>query len=308
MRIAILCNDRMALPALKYLIHSKQVVAIGMSDRITETQQLIRSWCGPENLPFRSFSKKEFVSSLLAWLNEYQPDVVFVKTFPYLIPSEALAFPAYGFINFHYAPLPAWRGSNPLFWMLRNGVKTGGVTVHEMSSRYDEGPILLEQPVPIGHNINFGILNTQLAHAGLHLTMQLVNNFSAVFQQRKKQDHSKAGWYDQPKAADLFINWETMDAADVLALVRACNPWNKGAATRWKDWTFGISYASMGDHVAVDISPGTILSIDAGAGFTIVSRDHRAVVAEVVYCEEGYFPGYCLSAFGLQKNDQLVSG
>lgn len=307
MRIAILCSDRLALPALDYLIHTGQAIAIGMPARITETQHIIHSRCRQEKIPLRLFSKQRFTSDLIAWLNEHQPDVVFVKTFPYLIPPEALRMPAYGFINFHYAPLPAWRGANPLFWMLRNGEKTGGITVHEMDSRYDEGPILLEQQVPIGHNINFGILYTQLAHAGLHLTIQLVNNFTAAFQQRKAQDHSKAGWYDHPKDADLFISWQTMDAADILALVRACNPWNKGAATRWKDWTFGITYASMADHGPADVKPGTILSIDAGAGLTILSKDHKAVVAEVVYCEEGYYPGYCLSAFGLQKNDQFTS-
>jgi methionyl-tRNA formyltransferase len=191
--------------------------------------------------------------------------------------------------------------------MLRNGEKAGGITVHEMSSRYDEGSILLEQPVPMGHNINFGILITQLAHAGLQLTIQLVNNFPAIVQQQKKQDHSKAGWYDHPKASDLFIDWQTMNAAEILSLVKACNPWNKGAATRWKGWTFGITYASVGEQVPENINPGTILSLDPGAGFTIASKDHKAVVAEVVYCEEGYYPGYCLSAFGLQKDDILLT-
>jgi methionyl-tRNA formyltransferase len=307
MRIAILCNDRLALPGLEYLIHTKQAVAIGMPTRVSETQRLVHSRCKQAKIPFQLFGKKDLAPAIIAWLIEHRPDVVFVKTFPYLIPPEVLSLPVYGFINFHYAPLPEWRGPNPLFWMLRNDEKTGGVTVHEMSSGYDEGPILLEQPVPIGHNINFGILNTQLAHAGLQLTIQLVNDFATVLQHRKKQDHSKAGWYDHPKETDLFIDWQTMTAAEILALVKACNPWNKGAATRWKGWTFGITYASVGELLAGSIYPGTILSIDASTGLTIVSKDHKVVVAEVVYCEEGYYPGYCLSAFGLQKNDILLT-
>lgn len=306
MRIAILCNDRAALPALDYLMQTKQVVAIGMSARVSETQAIIRNKCAKENLPFQLFSKKDFNTEILKWLQLHQPDVVLVKTFPYLVPADALAIPRNGFINFHYAPLPAWRGANPLFWMLRNGERTGAVTVHRMVNRYDEGPILLEQPLTIASNINFGILYTQLAHIGLQLTIKLVSNFEAIITHSKEQDHTKASWYDHPKAADLFINWQTMNAEEIIGLVKACNPWNKGAGTRWNGWTFGITYASLAGHFTMNAGAGTVLSLDPNAGFTISTRDNKAVVAEVVYCEEGFYPGYCLSAFGLKKNDKLT--
>src|ERR1051325_2679141 len=105
MRIAILCNDRVALPALDYLIQTGRVVAVGMSDRPSETHSLVNNKCAEANLPFALFSKKNFACAITEWLTAYTPDVVLVKTFPYLIPPEALAIPAHGFINFHYAPL-----------------------------------------------------------------------------------------------------------------------------------------------------------------------------------------------------------
>ncbi|MDP4261967.1 MAG: formyltransferase family protein [Bacteroidota bacterium] len=306
MRIAVLCNDRVALPALDYLIGSGLVVAVAMPDRIHETQIVVKNKCVQANIPFQLFNKKNFGTAIVTWLNEYKADTVLVKTFPFLIPAEALAIPEYGFINFHYAPLPGWRGSNPLFWMLRNGAREGGVTVHEMTANYDEGAILSEQILPIAHNINFGILSTQLAYVGLQLTIDLINKLSTATLHRKEQDHSKAKWYSHPKPSDLFIDWQTMKAEEIAALVKACNPWNKGAGTRWKGWPFGITYASVTDNAAGEkASPGTILSIDSGTGFTIASKDGKVIVAEVVYCEEGFYPGYCLSAFGLQKHDQL---
>lgn len=306
MRIAVLCNDRVAIPAINHLIHTKQVVAIGMSSRMSETQAFISNKCAGAHLPFQLFSKKNFSAELTEWLEKYKPDLVLVKTFPFLIPDSALLIPEYGFINFHYAPLPAWRGANPLFWMLRNGETAGGITVHKMTSRYDEGPVLLEQPLTIASNINFGILYTQLAHMGLQLMMLLISNIEGVLQQAKEQDHSASAWYNHPKPTDLFINWQTMNADEILALIRACNPWNKGAATKWKEWTFGITYASLATHLTLGSNAGTILSADVNAGLTIASRDNKAIIAEVVYCEEGFYPGYCLSAFGLKKNDQLV--
>jgi methionyl-tRNA formyltransferase len=239
-------------------------------------------------------------------LSEYNPDVVLVKTFPFLVPTEALGLPRYGCINFHYAPLPAWRGSNPLFWMIRNGAKTGGVTIHEMTSTYDAGPILLEETFPVHSDINFGIFYTQLAYLGLKLTMDLLKLLPAGTIQKKEQDHAMAKWYAHPQPSDLFINWNTMNSDEIRALIKACNPWNKGAATRWNNWTFGITYASVQEHVTVNgAPPGSILSIDTNKGFTIACKDGKALLAEVVYCEEGIYPGYCMSAFGLQANDRL---
>jgi methionyl-tRNA formyltransferase len=227
-------------------------------------------------------------------------------TFPFKIPPDALDLPRHGFVNFHYAPLPEWRGSNPLFWMIRNKVTTGGVTVHRMNEDYDAGPIVLERSLPLGNNINFGIYYTQLAYTGLQLTIDLLKDPEIAFSQQKEQDHSKAKWHGHPKAADLMIDWQLMEAEEISSLIQACNPWNRGAGTKWNGWTFGITYASVaqtGDKITAQ--PGTILSVDSANGFVIACKNGKAIIAEVVYCEEGFYPGYCLSAFGLKQYDRL---
>lgn len=307
MRIALLCNDRVALPALDYLLSTGLLVAVGMPDRSSEVQMLVQMRCKNAGVPFSIFSKSALAESLQEWLKEIRADVVLVKTFPFLVPASVLTVPKFGFVNFHYAPLPAFRGPNPLFWMIRNRVPTGGVTVHEMSESFDAGAILLEQAVPINASINFGILYTQLAYAGMQLTAQFINKLLAGELEKKEQDHSKANWYSRPTPSDLVIHWQTMDAEEITALVRACNPWNKGAATSYKGWTFGITYASVANRQVNEpaAAAGTILSIDPVAGFCVASKDGKKVVAEVVYCEEGFYPGYCISAFGLQINQQL---
>ncbi len=307
MRIALLCNDRVAIPALDYLLSTGLLVAVGMPDRNSEVQLVVQMRCKNANVPFSIFKKSSLEPSLQQWLEEFKPDVVLVKTFPFLIPASVLAIPKFGFINFHYAPLPAFRGSNPLFWMIRNRVANGGVTVHQVDESFDTGAILLEQAVPIGATVNFGIFYTQLAYAGMQLTGQLINKLIAGDLEKKEQDHSKANWYSRPTASDLFINWQTMDAEEITALVRACNPWNKGAATSYRGWTFAITYASVSNRQVNEetATAGAILSIDPVAGFCVASKDGKKVVAEVVYCEEGFYPGYCISAFGLQVHQQL---
>ena len=44
----------------------------------------------------------------------------------------------------HPSLLPRYRGPNPVGWALRNGDDEIGMTLHRMTSGYDEGPILAQ--------------------------------------------------------------------------------------------------------------------------------------------------------------------
>lgn len=306
MRIALLCNDRIALPAVDQLLASGLLTGIGVPRRNIVMHQLLQERCARAGVPLTLFSKAGIMTALEQWLNDCKPDVVLVKTFPYLIPSAVLSVPRYGFLNFHYAPLPEYRGSNPLFWMIRGRASAGAVSVHVMTDTYDTGPIVLQQPVPLLPDMNYGLFYTQLAYAGVHTTGMLLNALLTNTLQLQEQDHSKAQWYGRPVAADLFIHWHSMEAVEVQALIHACNPWNKGAATRWNNWMFGISHAHIITGVQTDRPPGTILAINVTDGFTIACKGGAAIRAEVVYCEEGFYPGHKLSAFGLQAGHCLA--
>ena len=50
-----------------------------------------------------------------------------------------------GIINCHGGLLPKYRGLMPSFWTLANGEKEGGVTVHFVDGKIDNGPIVLQR-------------------------------------------------------------------------------------------------------------------------------------------------------------------
>ena len=52
---------------------------------------------------------------------------------------------SHGIVNCHGALLPKYRGLMPSFWMLANGEAEGGVTVHFVDAKLDNGPILLQR-------------------------------------------------------------------------------------------------------------------------------------------------------------------
>lgn len=308
-RVALLCNDRLCLPAVNWLVGSGLAVAVGMPAGSHETLMLIKQQCAGSGVPFRQFSRRSFATDLQCWLEAYQPDVVLVKTFPWLIPAELLQVPSKGFINFHYAPLPAYRGPAPLFWMIRNQDRQGGVTVHLMDQHFDTGPVLLQHSFSMQADLTYGMLVSQLAFAGLHLCSQLLQELVAGNLQPVPQDHQSAGWYRRPEAADLVVNWEQMSASTIRALVLACNPWNKGAFTSCNNWGFGLTDVTVVNTVTngnqQPYMPGAIISSDEQNGLLVSCIHNQLLRINVIYCEEGFFPGYKLSAFGIRPGFRL---
>jgi methionyl-tRNA formyltransferase len=59
-----------------------------------------------------------------------------------------------GWVNFHPSYLPEYRGPSPIEWQLIHGRKKGGCTAHFMASKYDTGPILLQERIEIDSDDN----------------------------------------------------------------------------------------------------------------------------------------------------------
>lgn len=55
----------------------------------------------------------------------------------------------YGIVNCHGALLPLYRGLMPSFWTLANGEKRGGVSVHYVDHKLDNGPIIIQKSYTI---------------------------------------------------------------------------------------------------------------------------------------------------------------
>ncbi|MFO0827685.1 MAG: formyltransferase family protein [Phycisphaerales bacterium] len=52
---------------------------------------------------------------------------------------------SHGIVNCHGALLPKYRGLMPSFWTLANGEREGGVTVHFVDAKLDNGPIVVQK-------------------------------------------------------------------------------------------------------------------------------------------------------------------
>jgi len=62
--------------------------------------------------------------------------------YPRKITEPLLSTPRKGFVNYHPAPLPKYRGPTELNDAIKNKEIHWGVTVHYMDENYDTGPII----------------------------------------------------------------------------------------------------------------------------------------------------------------------
>lgn len=62
--------------------------------------------------------------------------------YPQKITEPLLTKPKFGFVNYHPAPLPKYKGPTELTEAIKNKETTWGVTVHYMDENFDTGPII----------------------------------------------------------------------------------------------------------------------------------------------------------------------
>lgn len=52
-------------------------------------------------------------------------------------------------VNLHPSLLPFYRGPSPVYWCLEHGEERSGYTLHEVTERIDDGPVLRQEVVRI---------------------------------------------------------------------------------------------------------------------------------------------------------------
>ncbi len=97
-----------------------------------------------------------------------QPDLVFMSVEYDRIIKPAL-FASKRLYNVHFSLLPKYRGCNTAIWPILNGESEHGVTLHEIDTGIDTGPIIAQRAFDIG-----GMTSRQLYGRCLELGAALV--------------------------------------------------------------------------------------------------------------------------------------
>jgi methionyl-tRNA formyltransferase len=219
----------------------------------------------------------ESIETAGAKIAEINPAVIYSFSYRHLIPASVLEMAPLGSFNLHPSLLPAYRGRAPVNWVLVNGERETGVTLHYMLARADAGDIVGQRSVAIDDTDNALTLYRKLVPLGVDLIEELHPKIVEGTAPRRKMDIAKGSYFGRRKPDDGRIDWR-WPARRIFNLVRAVTHPYPGAfcfvgARKLMVWgaKIGAEAGTLGiaGSVVRETSDGA-LEIAAGEGSVIV--------------------------------------
>lgn len=304
MNIVILTNHTISLPVLHYLVESKMLKGIGVSGENESANQLVEV-AQNYHVPFFRVTKENLATALNQWLGELKTDTVFVLNFSSKIPEVVLSSVKYRFYNFHFSLLPAYRGPTPIFWQIKNGEKTGGITVHQVNSQFDSGAILFQKELPFFPGENYGIYMGRLSNMAVGVLKEAIQRLEEkVLLVHQKE--ALASYFPRPCKEDLVIDWRSSSAEAIENLVNACNPVYGGAITFLKGITLRILEVSPASiPPSESFLPGTIAYSNPQHGVFVACKAGACLRLNIINTPDGILSGYRMAALGLRAGEKF---
>ncbi|MGH9461416.1 MAG: formyltetrahydrofolate deformylase [Vicinamibacteria bacterium] len=104
-----------------------------------------------EYLPVSKETRAEQEEQVLSTLKQHQVELVVMARYMRILSPQFLAQVGCPVINIHHSFLPAFAGANPYRQAYERGVKLIGATAHYATEDLDEGPIIEQDVVRVGH-------------------------------------------------------------------------------------------------------------------------------------------------------------
>ncbi|WP_276862284.1 methionyl-tRNA formyltransferase [Anaerococcus tetradius] len=164
----------------------------------------------------KTVNTKEFVETL----KDLEIDFIVVVAFGQLIGKDLLEAYEDRIINLHPSLLPLYRGASPMQFALLNGDKITAVTTMLIEKGMDSGDILIQEEVEIKDDDNYTSLEEKLSEIGSKAVRESILNYDKLYENRRKQDASKATFCTKITKEMGKIDWNK-SSAEILNQIRA---------------------------------------------------------------------------------------
>ena len=163
----------------------------------------ILSICNRNNIPFYCFSDPDDL-----WCSSKIPpaiDISLLSCYPKRLPMEVVNLARQACINIHPSLLPKYRGSNPIFWQIKNGETQTGVTLHKVGEQIDAGDILAHRKVPHTRGARLAEIELELVKCAVDCLQELLAASYSKWERVEQKDEN-ATWYPPPCDDDFVLD------------------------------------------------------------------------------------------------------
>ena len=153
-----------------------------------------------------------------------RPDLMVVIAYGLLLPRRWLEWPIKGCINLHASVLPRWRGAAPIQRAILAGDAETGISVMQMDSGLDTGPVHLTRTTPIGARDTAGALHDRLAVLAADALREALPRVLAGVSRPEPQRDELATLAPKIAKSEARLDWRE-PAIALERRVRAFDPW-----------------------------------------------------------------------------------
>lgn len=185
----------------------------GDRGQITKTDTHL--FCETNNIPVYPLETLDIIPPSLV-----KPDFILVSGYGKIVPDHWLNFPKVMAVNAHQSLLPTYAGRFPAQWAILNGETKTGVTLIEMSAKFDKGDVLAQSEIDILDTDTSESLYTKLY--SLSADLFIITAPQIINQQITPQPQTGTGFYARQLTRDdgYITNFD-----DLNKKIRALNPW-----------------------------------------------------------------------------------
>ncbi len=159
-----------------------------------------------------------------------RPDALVVAAYGLLLPRALLDAGRYGALNIHASLLPRWRGAAPIQRALLAGDPETGISIMQMDTGLDTGPVFAQRAIPIGADEDSGSLHDRLAGLGAEMIVHTLADLKAGRARAVPQPQAGASYARKIRKEETVLDW-SKPASELARAVRAFRP-APGASTR----------------------------------------------------------------------------
>jgi formyltetrahydrofolate deformylase len=123
---------------------------------VAANHDVLRPLAEKFNVPFvhadsTNCSREAHEAELLRLLEPFKPELLVLAKYMRVLSAGLVARWPNGIINIHHSFLPAFAGARPYHQAYQRGVKVIGATAHFVTEQLDQGPIIVQQVIPVDH-------------------------------------------------------------------------------------------------------------------------------------------------------------
>ncbi|MBV8774341.1 MAG: formyltransferase [Deltaproteobacteria bacterium] len=148
-----------------------------------------------------------------------RPSILYSFFYRNLLPKQLLGIAPLGSFNLHTSLLPKYRGRSTVNWMIINGEREAGVTLHHMVARADAGDIVAQRAIEITEDDTALSLYRKLVPLGASIIREYHPLIAAGRAPRRVQQLQAGSYFGRRRPEDGRIDW-SWPARRIFNLVR----------------------------------------------------------------------------------------